>query len=302
MATKKRTLPAVEQQKLRNILQISTVRALMDSRRWEPGDIAFQGGTSLHLAYGSARYSEDLDFLVRGGLSLQGLSRAVQKHLSLPTDIAGDLKASVTVGKDEKNPHSFYVSLGGPNVLGSAKVKIELWQAPDAALKSLQVLVSTLVSSAGQAFVPTLSLAEIHADKVYALGARKRIKPRDVFDLWWLAQKRLAALPTRLTVSADALRTRLAIYPVPSGQPHDTAQAWLENAALRMQDLNAPHAAAQVAEDLARWLPSTWPMNAAVVTEMLGVAVTELVAGMRTMGEVMQLMPLIQLIQEEPRE
>jgi hypothetical protein len=50
-----------------------------------------------------------------------------------------------------------------------------------------------------------------------------------------------------------------------------------------------------VAEDLARWLPSTWPMNAAVATEMLGVAVAELVAGTRTMGEVMQLM------QEQPR-
>lgn len=282
MATKKRTLSAAEQQRLRSILQIATVQALMGSRRWEPGDIAFQGGTSLHLAHGSARYSEDLDFMVRGGLSLAGLSRAVQKHLSLPADIPADLKVSVTAGKDEKNPHSFYVSLGGPDVLGSAKVKIELWQTPDDALKSLQVVVSTIASSAGQAFVPTLSLAEIHADKVYALGARKRIKPRDVFDLWWLSQKQLPAL------SSDALRTRLAIYPVPSGQLVDTAQAWLENANLRMQDLSAPQAPAQVSEDLTRWLPSTWPMDENVAADMLRLAVAELAAGIGTMRGVVQ--------------
>lgn len=282
MAIKKRTLSAAEQLRLRDILQIATVQALMGSRRWEPGDIAFQGGTSLHLAHGSARYSEDLDFMVRGGLSLAGLSRAVQKHLSLPANIPNDLSVSVGLGKDEKNPHSFYVTLGGPDVLGSAKVKIELWQTPDAALKSLQVLVSTITSSAGQAFVPTLSLSEIHADKVYALGARKRIKPRDVFDIWWLSQKQLPAL------SADSLRTRLAIYPVPSGQPYDTAQAWLGNAALRMQDLRTPQVAAQVAEDLARWLPSSWPMNVDVAADMLRPAVAQLAAGMRTMQEVVR--------------
>lgn len=282
MATKKRTLSIAEQLRLRSILQIATVQALMDSRRWEPGDIAFQGGTSLHLAHGSARYSEDLNFMVRGGLSLAGLSRAVQKHLSLPTDIASDLKVSVSAGKDAKNPHSFYVSLGGPDVLGSAKVKIELWQTPDDALKSLQVLVSTIASSAGQAFVPTLTLPEIHADKVYALGARKRIKPRDVFDIWWLAQKQLPAL------SADSLHTRLAIYPAPSGQPFDTAQVWLTNAELRLQDLSTPQAAAQVSDDLKRWLPSTWPMDEGVAADMLRPAVAQLAQGIRTMRKMAQ--------------
>lgn len=282
MATKKRTLSSAEQLRLRDILQIATVQALMSSRRWEPGDIAFQGGTSLHLAHGSARYSEDLDFMVRGGLSLAGLSRAVQKHLSLPADIPNDLHVTVSVGKDEKNPHSFYVTLGGPDVLGSAKVKIELWQTPDDALKSLQVLVSTITSSTGQAFVPTLSLSEIHADKVYALGARKRIKPRDVFDIWWLSQKHLPA------VSADSLRTRLAIYPVPSGRLYDTAQAWFVNAQLRLQDLSSPQALTLVSEDLKRWLPSPWPMNAEVAADMLRPAIAQLAAGILTMQELVQ--------------
>lgn len=283
MNVKKRTLSAQEQQALRSALQTATLEALMASRRWEPGDIAFQGGTSLHLAHGSARFSEDLDFMVRGGLSLAGLSAKVLEKLNLPANISPDLKLSVTAGKDEKNPHSFYVVLSGPDVLGSAKVKVELWQTGDAALKSLQVHVSTVASASGQAFVPTLTLEEILADKVYALGARSRIKPRDVFDLWWLAQK---LPPAALAVPAQALRTRLQIYPEASGKLVDTAQQWLRSAALRLSELAAPAAPKMVADDLQRWLPSSWKMDATVAADMLSPAIAQLQAAVVTMQSI----------------
>jgi Nucleotidyl transferase AbiEii toxin, Type IV TA system len=277
MPVKKRILSMPDQQLLREMLQTATIAALMDSRRWEPGDIAFQGGTSLHLAHGSARFSEDLDFMVRGGLSLDGLSKAVQQKLRLPADVPADLRVAVTAGKDQRNPHMFYVTLSGPQVVGSAKVKVELWQAQAAALRSLQLKISTVASPAGQAFVPTLTLKEIFADKVYALGARARIKPRDVFDLWWLCEKEVPLL------TLQALYTRLEIYPVPSGQAVDTAQAWLANARLRLRDLQAVGAAAEVANDLQRWLPSSWPMNAQVAADMIKPATAQLELGMGLM-------------------
>ncbi|MGH8822846.1 MAG: nucleotidyl transferase AbiEii/AbiGii toxin family protein, partial [Rhodoferax sp.] len=161
MTTRKRNLAARDEYLLREILQSATLAALMDSRRWEPGDIAFQGGTSLHLAHGSARFSEDLDFMVRGGLSLEGLSREVHKRLRLPPGIPSDLAVSVTPIKNDRNPHSFYVTLSGPRVIGSVKVKIELWKTQEKALSSLALKVSTISSAAGQAFVPTLTLDEI---------------------------------------------------------------------------------------------------------------------------------------------
>jgi hypothetical protein len=277
MATRKRSLSAVDQLRLRAILQTATLAALMDSRRWEPGDIAFQGGTSLHLAHGSARFSEDLDFMVRGGLSMDGLSKEVQKKLRLPADIPADLQVSVTPGRDARNPHIFYVTLSGPSVLHSVKVKIELWSTDAAALKSLRLVVSTVASTAGQAFVPTLSLPEILANKVYALGARKRIKPRDIFDLWWLHDKHTGPLPP------DALRTRLAIYPADNGGMAATAQGWLDNAALRLADLRAPATASTVAADLQRWLPSSWPMDTQVAAGMVEVAIGYLETGLRDM-------------------
>jgi predicted nucleotidyltransferase component of viral defense system len=277
MATHKRVLSPQNQLVLREVLQTATLAALMDSRRWEPGDIAFQGGTSLHLAHGSARFSEDLDFMVRGGLSLDGLSKQVQKKLRLPPDMPADLRVTVTLGKDHRNPHMFYVTLSGPQVLGSAKVKVELWQAQAAALQSLQLKISTVTSSAGQAFVPTLTLGEIFADKVYALGGRARIKPRDVFDLWWLCEKETPQL------TRQALHTRLEIYPAASGKVLDTAKAWLANAALRLKDLRATNAPKEVASDLKRWLPTSWPMNEQEATGMLALSSAHLEAGMALM-------------------
>lgn len=280
MASKKRTLSVHEESYLRNVLQTATLAALMDSRRWEPGDIAFQGGTSLHLAHGSARFSEDLDFMVRGGLSLKGLSREVQKRLRLPPDIASDLSVSVTPIKDGRNPHSFYVTLSGLQVIGSAKVKIELWQTSAIAMQSLALKVSTIASSTGQAFVPTLTLGEIYADKVYALGARDRIKPRDVFDLWWLSEQGIAA------PSPELLRTRLSIYPAPSGLETDTARAWLNNAAARLAELQYPGATDRVAQDLKRWLPSSWPVNAPLIATMVAHAIEHLQGGIDKMRSV----------------
>jgi predicted nucleotidyltransferase component of viral defense system len=277
MATHKRVLSPQNQLLLREVLQTATLAALMNSRRWEPGDLAFQGGTSLHLAHGSARFSEDLDFLVRGGLSLDGMAKQVQNKLRLPPDIPADLSVTVTHGKDHRNPHMFYVTLSGPQVVGSAKVKVELWQAQAAALQSLQLKISTVTSPAGQAFVPTLTLGEIFADKVYALGARARIKPRDVFDLWWLCEKETPHLTTQ------ALYTRLQIYPVPSGVTQDTATVWLANAAQRLRELKAPNAAKDVASDLQRWLPSSWPMNEQTAAAMLKLSVAQLETGMALM-------------------
>ncbi len=274
MPSKKHALPPQQAQLLRALLQTATLAALMDSRRWEPGDLAFQGGTSLHLAHGSARFSENLDFLVRGGLSLAGLAKQVQQKLRLPPDVPPDLQLSVSAGKDARNPHSFDVTLSGERVLGSVRVKVVLWQAQAAALKSLQLKISTVVSSAGQAFVPTLTLPEIFADKVYALGARARIKPRDVFDLWWLGEQSLPAL------ELQALLTRLEIYPAPSGLALDTARVWLANAALRLAELRASDAAQRVAADLKRWLPSSWMMNDEAAADMLKPAVAQLEWGM----------------------
>lgn len=278
----KRPLSATEQHRYRQILQSATIGALMDSRRWAPGDLAFQGGTSLHLVHGSARFSEDLDFMVRGGLSLGDLAKSVQRRLQRLPGVPPELSVTVSTPTGERNPHAFMVTLGGPNVIGSAKVKVELWSTPGEALDSLKLLIKPIASPSGaQAFVPTLSLDEVVADKVYALGARDRLKARDVFDLWWLCEQQGASL------SADALLTRLSIYPAPQkgSGTRETAENWLASAEARLATLADPSVVKAVAMDLLRWLPSSWKMDQAVAAQMLSASARWLDQGIERIRE-----------------
>lgn len=264
----KRNLTAAELHRLRSSLQVATLTALMASRRWQPGEIAFQGGTCLSLVYGSARFSEDLDFMVRGGMTLSGLEKSIERLLVLPADIPPGLKHSVTLAKDERNPHAFYVTLSGDAYLGSAKVKVELWSTPKSAMDQLQLMVRPVMSQLGErSFVPTETLDEILADKVYALGARDRIKPRDVFDLWWLRSRDPASEPQ---LAAETLALRLHIYP--RGTEEETLAFWLGAAEKRLELFDSPaleSTAAFVASDLAKWLPSSWPTTPADVIPMI---------------------------------
>lgn len=276
---KKRSLTAEDQQRFRSLLQSATLSALMDSRRWQPGELAFQGGTCLHLAHGSARFSEDLDFMVRGGLSLQGLSKEVQRRLQALPGVPTDMKVTVAPSKEPRNPHAFMVTLGGPHVIGSAKVKIELWQTSATALNSLKLTVRAIAAPTGQqAFVPTLTLEEIFADKVYALGARDRLKARDIFDLWWLCEQKPMA------VDPESLCTRLDIYPGEHMDRAQTAHRWLAAARCRLSDLGTVSTAIAVAAELKRWLPSSWRMDATVAAAMVAVSVQKLVEGVEAMA------------------
>jgi Nucleotidyl transferase AbiEii toxin, Type IV TA system len=273
----KRTLSPEEAFELRQALHVAVLDALMTSRRWEPGDLAFQGGTSLHLMHGSPRYSEDLDFLVRSSLKLGAIEDAIQARLSFAPWVPRDARLTVSKAKEGANPHSFVVALGGPSLIGGVRVKVELRQAPDEALKPLRVVVSPVrlaggIGAGAQAFVPTLELAEIYADKVFALAARPYLKPRDVFDLHWLRTRGQA-----LALSAQDLRVRLATY------PGEAADPWIAKAQRRREELAT--SSRTIENDLRRWLPSVWPLNADVVREMIRHALASLDEGLARMRE-----------------
>lgn len=273
----KRTLTASEAFDLRQALHVAVLDALMGSRRWEPGSLVFQGGTSLHLAHGSPRFSEDLDFLVDSSLRLDSLSTALQARLMAAGWIPADTKLSVSKAKEGGSLHSFVVSVGGEEVIGAVRVKVELWRTAPAAVKAVHAVVSPVKLATGpaagmQAFVPTADLREIYVDKVFALAARPYLKPRDVFDLYWLAEQ---AGQDGLQCTPEALELRLATY------PNESAQEWLEKAKERMQVL--PAAVDAVQADLARWLPSTWQVKSEDALRMIDVSVAALSEGCAAM-------------------
>jgi predicted nucleotidyltransferase component of viral defense system len=271
----KRPLGAPELFDLRQALHLAVIEALMSSRRWEPADLIFRGGTSLHLVHGSPRFSEDLDFLVRSSLNLDSLSDAVRLRLKNVAWLPSDAALTVTRAKDGRNPHAFVVSIGGPSVIGSVRVKVELWRAPREAMAPLSVRVSPVRLASGpaagmQAFVPAAEMHEIYADKVFALGARPYLKARDVFDIHWLIGR---GVPPRCT-AAD-LKRRLAAY------PDQKPAAWIEKARARRTELQA--AGPAISRDLKRWLPSAWPINEQTVAEMIDTTTAALEQGIDQM-------------------
>lgn len=187
----KRHISATDAFDLRQALHVATLDALMASRRWMPGDLVFQGGSSLHLAHGSPRFSEDLDFLVDSALNLDLVAGAVRDRLDGTPWIPSNANLVVSKAKDQRNPHSFAVSIGGKDLIGSVRVNIEFWRAASAAVSPIHAVIAPIRLARGpgagmQTFVPTADLPEIFADKVFALGSRPYLKPRDVFDLHWL--------------------------------------------------------------------------------------------------------------------
>ncbi len=272
----KRHLTPSEAFELRQALHVATLDALMASRRWEPGDLVFQGGTSLHLVHASPRYSEDLDFLVNSSLNLKSLANAVEARLEGASWLVPeDTKLTVSKAKDARNPHTFVVAIGGPNLIGAVRVKVELWRAKESVLSAVKTVIAPVrpmrgAASGIQTFVPTAELPEIYVDKVFAIGARAYLKARDVFDLHWLAVQGVSGACT-----PENLRVRLETY------PDETAAAWLAKARARRKELAS--STGVVAQDLKRWLPSTWPLTEAAIQPMIQTTTEALDEGMGVM-------------------
>lgn len=105
-----------------------------------------------------------------------------------------------------------------------------------------------------QAFVPTAD--EIYADKVFALGARDYLKPRDVFDIDWIC-----SLRPGIQCKAESLRIRLLTY------PNTSPKEWLARAEQRLEQL--PGSMDVIGKDLKRWLPAYYPLDEAAVSLMI---------------------------------
>ncbi len=259
---------------------MATLEALLASRRWTPGDLVFQGGTSLHLAHGSPRFSEDLDFLVSSNLKLAAINKAVEARLAGAAWLPAGTEVKVTKAKEGHNPHAFDVTIGGATVIGAVRVKVELWAADkNLAIAPLSVHIVPVRLASGpasgaQAFVPAADQAEIYADKVFALGARPYLKPRDVFDLHWLTHTSPRNVD-RGPLTQRELEVRLATY------PNQSVDTWLAGAVARRAELLG--ARDKVTTDLRRWLPPSWPMTPEAAQEMIDVSIVALDEGIALM-------------------
>ena len=264
----KKTFNSQEWLHLTEVAHAAVLSGLLAAKRWEPGEVKFQGGTSLHLIYGSPRFSEDLDFITA---SDRGLFNAMQGSLAYVRAALARQFPQITVslksrddGSEERprNPRLYTLSLSEPDWYQTLKVKVEFYVADAQAvirygsqLRQVIAIPSDLRVDIAPTKVTTADLVEILSDKIHALGDRARIKERDVFDLWWICNQQGLNAGQAAAEFFKRIDYHLAMYPGGSNLPE-----LADNLLARGKELSAIAGDDALLKDMvqaiARWLPS----------------------------------------------
>lgn len=169
-------------------------------------DLVFQGGTSLHLCRGSARFSEDLDFA--GGREFNtrdmiAIKACIEQHLSERYGLSIEVKEPKEQPFDPEQAvrvDKWQISVEtepGRRDVARQRVKLEIANIPAYTRELVPVgLQYDYMLGYGTILVNAETLDEIMADKVLAFPAsEKNIRHRDIWDLAWLVQKGASLAP-----------------------------------------------------------------------------------------------------------
>lgn len=166
------------------------------------GHLIFQGGTALRLCYGSARYSEDLDFV--GGPdfaanALDALAEVVKGFIGKRYGLEVRVKdppsretASIPEGVTVTRGQVTLVTAPARPDIPKQRIRIEVANVPaySGELRALQRNYASLPDGYEDILVPVESMDEIMADKLLSLVAsEKTVRYRDLWDLPWLHQQ-----------------------------------------------------------------------------------------------------------------
>ena len=190
-ADRRAPLPSV----IKEVMHYEIVQALIESGAAR--NLVFQGGTALRLCYDGNRYSEDLDFA--GGVKfdasvmdgfVESLVGNVGKAYGLTVEIdqrMPDQTDSVPVGRwrskillpqqDRSLKQAYTIHLEVAEIPAYTREVRLVRPMPFAAAYSYRSLM-----------LSTESRQEILADKIVALGGRKYLKHRDLWDIHMLSQ------------------------------------------------------------------------------------------------------------------
>lgn len=244
-------------------IQFRFAEALPLVTAWTCHEIAFHGGTSLNMSWGSPRYSEDLDFLLsRDSVpDLEDVMKKAAKRIeaAMLLDHPGvQIDVRQKTRPDARLQH-FQIVASHPAYLERCMVKVEFWPVDADYLKRYEsefvfpVRQGDIITRSSSP-LPAATLKSAYADKLTAFATRPYLKWRDIFDIWWIDQQ----------CKAD---------------PHDVADRFLDHVkgyetieglapAQALEHFLQTHDVESVIEkadpDLKRWLPdllweTLWP-------------------------------------------
>ncbi|MBB3923706.1 nucleotidyl transferase AbiEii/AbiGii toxin family protein [Xanthomonas arboricola] len=162
--------------------------------------VTFQGGTSLRLARGGNRYSEDLDFVcgadAKEPFNLGDMEALLKEHALDRYGLTMDVVAPKAGPDREFNGENIAVkrwsfNVNVPGFVAKQKVHFEVVNVPcyEPEVVLLQPRYSFLSDIYSDVALRVESENEVLADKVVALVARSHLKGRDLWDLTWLQDK-----------------------------------------------------------------------------------------------------------------
>lgn len=247
----------MEQNLIKQAIHLHLLSALSDAGVLR--HVVFQGGTALRLCYGGERYSEDLDFVCgKAGSYLKGLEfeQLVQSALeatrtSLQRDFAIDrqqitLKQPARPAAIKDDPVSvaawqIVVPIDPTPRSPKSRVKVEFANVPSHDSKPNVAKATQGLVQVQDVILTVESVNEILADKAVALTAREVMKYRDIWDVWYLADKLNAE------ADKDIVSRKFADYGV-----SDIAT----KAQQRIEELTKSPSAKSFLDEMRRFLPT----------------------------------------------
>lgn len=226
--------------------------ALMSQSTWTAKELVFHGGTSLKLSWNSARYSEDLDFLLSKLVrNPEQISTKVMRHVS---ESIRSIDPNLTVAlkdktKDPERMLAYHLVVAHPQIIGNVMVKIEFWRTDPKYLENYPTELRTPIQSFElQVFnpVPAATLETAYADKLTAFATRPHLKWRDIYDLWWIGTQSKSNLELG-AVSKQFLHNLSAYNTVNELSPSEALRTFLARDPAVLMDL--------ANTDLKKWLP-----------------------------------------------
>ncbi len=221
---------------LREVFQLEFLRRL--GRSIMPDKYALKGGANLRFFFGSLRYSEDMDFDIKG-IEVFCLSDTVMKIITassfkdylMPFGIESIVAPDIAKSKQAVTTQRFKIHLeteAGEDLF----TKVEFSRRGFTGKAVVQPVSSGVLRNYGLA-----PLLASHYDanaaaiqKVKALAGRKVLQARDVFDLFMLSSRRIDVESERNTIrKLDLERAYENVFHVNFEQFRDTVVSYLSS-------------------------------------------------------------------------
>jgi predicted nucleotidyltransferase component of viral defense system len=168
------------------------------------GDLVFKGGTALRLAYGSPRFSEDLDFSLLQD-SMGGTFKELASEIARPSAIA-----DITDLAAKRWTYICEIRFTEGYLPQPFRIKLEISRRPAPGYRN-ELRLITSPTTPIQALCRVATLEQLLQDKQDCI--KDRAAPKDIFDLWFISQKMgIHYRPPDTKITPKELNRELAKY------------------------------------------------------------------------------------------